>query len=188
MLTDSPFPFDQVGSVEVYVVSVAAARNADTTTATGPDWITIAEPQRTFDLLDLQQGKTALVGEGDLPANEYNAVRMVIDVDKSSITWADGSPAPINWQGSGEETLYALVEQPLSITDGPDGSQIIIDFDVGRSFMLQGTVFPGADGFLFIPFCSQCPSAYCAIQYAVTLRLDRPIVRWGARRSFSSIR
>jgi hypothetical protein len=152
LLTDAPFPFDQVGSVNVYVVSVAAARNADTTSTSEPDWITIAEPRRTFDLLDLQAGKTALVGEGDLPANEYNAVRMIIDVDQSSITYTDGSPAPVNWQGSGEKTLYALVEQPLSITDGPDGSQIIIDFDVGRSFLLQATVFPGTDGFLFIPW------------------------------------
>jgi len=151
LLTDAPFPYDQVASVDVYVVSVAASTSADT--AGGAEWVTIAEPRQRFDLLTLQGGATALIGEGDIPATEYSAVRLVIDRDSSGITLKDGSAAIVDWQGAGEHTLYALVEQPLAQWAPGTDLRVVIDFDVGRSFQLQATTpVPGSMAFLFIPW------------------------------------
>jgi len=151
LLTDAPFPYDQVASVNVYVVSVAASTTGDTTG--GGQWQTIAEPRRRFDLLALQGGTTTLLGEGTIPADQYSAVRLVINRDSSSIILTDGSKATVDWQGPGLQALYALVEQPLALWVPGTELNVVIDFDVGRSFVLQPSPpVPGALAFLFIPW------------------------------------
>lgn len=132
-LTDDPFPFDSVGSVNLYVSRIEASAQFDTS---GPgNWVEITAPQKTFDLLTLQQGTTAFVGQSVLDAGQYAAIRMTIDVDKSSIKYPNGADAVVHWPGSGhgEITIYALVEEPVSVA--ATGAQIVIDFDVGRSFL-----------------------------------------------------
>lgn len=132
-LTDDPFPFDSVGSVNLYVSRIEASAQFDTS---GPgNWVEVAAPQKTFDLLTLQQGTTANLGAGVLDAGQYAAIRMTIDVDKSSIKYPNGADAVVHWPGSGngEITIYALVEEPVSVA--ASGAQIVIDFDVGRSFL-----------------------------------------------------
>ncbi|UCG84886.1 MAG: carboxypeptidase regulatory-like domain-containing protein, partial [Gemmatimonadota bacterium] len=105
---------------------------------------TLAEPGTTFNLLELQGGTTTLLGEAVLPAGLYQAVRVVVDVDQSSITMNDGSQAVVDWQNTGTIALHAFVEDQLEVP--VEGARIVIDFDVGRSFL------PVASGFLFIPY------------------------------------
>ena len=141
-LTDAPFPFDSVGSVNIYIVRIEATTSLDTSAGAGTEpWQTIAEPHRAFDLLALQQGLTAAIGEGLLSAGTYRAVRLTINVDSSSIKWLNGTDAPVDWQnGSGPELrLYALVESPVDVPQ--EGVDLVIDFDLGRSFLynLYGT-------------------------------------------------
>lgn len=142
LLTDAPFPYDSVASVNIYVVRIEANTRPDT--SGGGDWVLITEPKKTFDLLTLQQGATAVVGEGELPAGQYAAIRMTIDTSLSSIVYRSGFHAHVNWQGRG--TLYALVEDPLSVP--VEGAEIVIDFDVGRSFLFD---FFGGREFTLVP-------------------------------------
>jgi len=138
LLTDAPFPYDSVSSVNLHVVRIEASTQMDTT---GGDWVVFAEPRQTFDLLQLQQGTTAFLGEREIPAGQYHAIRMTIDTSLSSIR----SPAgriPVNWNnysGSNEMPLYASVEYPVNVSS--EGAEIVIDFDLGRSFLwdLYGT-------------------------------------------------
>jgi hypothetical protein len=117
-LTDAPFPYDSVARVDVYVVSIAASTSADTTPA-NRDWVTIAQPKRRFNLLDVQNGATALLGEGALPAGRYRSVRLVLDTDSSGVTGKAGYGASVNWQSSaGRPTLYALVERRRRLAAG----------------------------------------------------------------------
>ena len=144
-LTDAPFPFDGIARVDVHVVSIALALRADTSDA-GLPWVTVATPDRAFNLLDLQNGTTSLLGGATIPPGDYMAVRMIIDPDRSSITDNDGhvivtttTPgAPgIDWQSKGANpSLYAQVEEPVAID--ANGQDIVIDFDVGRSFSYDG--------------------------------------------------
>jgi hypothetical protein len=62
LLTDDPFPFDSVSSVSIYVTRIEASAQFDTIGAAS--WVEIAAPKKIFDLLTLQQGATAFVGEG----------------------------------------------------------------------------------------------------------------------------
>src|SRR5687768_10117576 len=63
LLTDAPFPYDSVARVDLYIVEIQATSEPDTMFL-GQWWTRIAEPHRSFNLLDLQQGTTALIGEG----------------------------------------------------------------------------------------------------------------------------
>ncbi len=150
LLTDAPFPYDSVASVNVYVVSVAASTDPDTTG--DACWETIAQPGKVFDLLELQQGTTTIVGEGELPAGQYRAIRMTIDTGLSSIIWSGGAQRVVNWQTYSQ--LYALVESPVDVPT--EGAEIVIDFDVGRSFLYA---FYGRDDFTFSPHLRAINSA-----------------------------
>lgn len=148
LLTDAPFPFDTVQSVNVYVISVSVSPDPDTgSNANNMNWVTVTAPHRQINLLELQQGDTALLGSGDLPAGQYKAVRLTLDGDSSSIRFKDGSLAQVHWGGSGQQSIHAFVEAAVAVPDS--GTDIVIDFDVGRSFHYNDL---GDGAFNFIPW------------------------------------
>jgi hypothetical protein len=97
-------------------------------------WVTVAAPHRQVDLLTLQQGLTDSLGIGEVTADQYKAVRVTINVDSSAgIRFKNGTPAVVRWNGSGQESYAVFVQSPISVPD--TGAVIVIDFDVGRSFV-----------------------------------------------------
>ena len=160
LLTDAPFPYDSVARVNVYVASIDASSDLDTTG--GGQWVRAATPARAFDLLTLQRGATAFLGEAELDARQYRAIRMVIDADKSSIVYNNGAAPPVHWPwpGSGAVTMYALIEEPLDFSTAaaaaPGGAAIVIDFDVGRSFLYD---YFGTREFTVLPWLRAVNSA-----------------------------
>ena len=152
-ITDAPFPFDTVGSVNLYVTKIEACSCVDSQAG---DWVTIAAPNKSFDLLTLQQGTTAFVGESPINAGQYAAIRMTINVDQSSIKYKDGTNAVVHWSGSntGNIVLNTLIQKPLAVS--ATGSEIVIDFDVGSSFVYNLT---GGNDFLLLPHLRAVTSA-----------------------------
>jgi Domain of unknown function (DUF4382)/Carboxypeptidase regulatory-like domain len=145
-LTDAPFPFDRIQRVDIHIDEIALSPQADTSEGL-PTWVTVAQPDQTFNLLDLQNGTTALLGEANVPPGQYRAVRVVFDPDRSSMTDRDGGHPAIDWQAKGDApSLFSMVEEPMAIDE--NGEDIVIDFDVGRSFLPDSS----SGGFLFIPF------------------------------------
>ena len=137
LLTDDPFPFDSVQSVQVYIISIALSTHPDTgTSADSMHWVTVAAPHRQVDLLTLQQGLTDSLGTGQVTADQYKAVLVTINVDSSAgIRFKNGSEAVVRWNGAGQESYASFVEAPITIPDS--GAVIVIDFDVGRSFVFN---------------------------------------------------
>lgn len=151
-LTDAPFPFSDVGSVDVYVVRVdtriAPTSDAATADETNHDgWTTVATPNALINLLDLRNGKTLALGETPLPIGTYRGFRLILDTSKSSITLKDGSTPPISFPSAGQTGIKINLDEPLEVTE--DGSTLILDFDVGRSFVMRGN--RAANGFNFKP-------------------------------------
>lgn len=148
LLTDAPFPFDTVQSVNIYVISVSVSTQPDTgSSADSMSWVTVTSPHRQINLLELQQGDTALLGGGEIPAGQYRAVRLIIDVDSSSIRYKNGSLAQVHWGGPGRQAIHAFVEAAVDV--GVQGTDIVIDFDVGRSFHYNDF---GDGAFNFVPW------------------------------------
>lgn len=167
-LTDAPFPTDQVKSVDVYVVRVDARQSdvtdADANTAlddqssAASGWKTVATPNKSFDLLSLQNGIAAALGQASLPAGTYSGFRLVIDQSKSSATLKDGtvlnggSTPGIKFPSAGESGIKILLADPVKIVANTE-TDLLVDFNVGQSFVLRGTTIE-QNGLLFKPVIS----------------------------------
>ena len=157
-LTDAPFPYDLVSRVDIYVVKVQASWAADTTSAATADFVTVANVNRKINLLALSGGLSDELGSANIPKGAIKAVRLIIDTDQSSITMKNGavltgsSNPGIAWQSSaGIATLNATVEDHIDVPE--QGTDVVIDFDVGRAFIDPAEVSPpcGCAGFIFSP-------------------------------------
>ena len=148
LVTDAPFPFDTVESVDIYFISISASTEPDTgANADSMHWVPIVEPHRQINLLSLQRGDTALLGEKEIPADQYRAIRVIIDVDSSAIRFKNGSQAVVRWGGSGRQAIHTFVEAAMAVPDS--GADIVLDFDVGRSFAYNNL---GDGAFDFFPW------------------------------------
>jgi hypothetical protein len=158
LLTDAPFPYDRVARVDLFVVSVSASLNPDTSATAGGSFFTLATPNRRINVLALQNGITDELGKADVPPGAITAVRMVIDTDSSTITLKSGSVLSghstpgIQWQSSaGRPTLNALIHEQIRVPD--TGAIVIVDFDVGKAFLTPQDINPSStdSGFIFSP-------------------------------------
>jgi hypothetical protein len=152
-LTDAPFPFAEVEDVEVHIVRIDArltepsddeAEDEDDMTG----WVTIATPNALVDLLDLQNGTTMNLGQATLPTGTYNGFRLVIDPSQSSVTLTDGTQPEIAWPSAAQSGIKIKLDAPIALTE--NGSVMVVDFDVGRSFVLRGNDIKN-NGLLFKP-------------------------------------
>ena len=134
LITDDPFPFDSVQNVWVYIVSIDASTQADTgNNADNMTWVNVAAPHRQVDLLTLQQGLTDSLGAAEITADQYKAIRVVIETDSSDgIRWKNGAMATVHWYGPSHQTINTFVQADIDVPD--TGAVIVLDFDVGRSF------------------------------------------------------
>jgi hypothetical protein len=151
-LTDAPFPFSEVASVDVYVVRVDAKTESTTDDEAADEnnhdgWTTIATPNTLINLLDLGSGRTMNLGATTLPTGNYRSFRLVLDTDQSTITLKDGSEPPIHFPSAGQSGIKVKLDEPIQLTE--DGSVMTLDFDIGRSFVMRGN--SPANGFNFKP-------------------------------------
>jgi len=148
LITDAPFPFDTVQSVDVYIVSISASTQPDTgSSADSMQWVPIVEPHRQINLLSLQRGTTSLLGEKEIPADQYKAIRVIIDTDSSAIWFKNGSQAVVRWGGAGRQAIHSFVEAAVDVPT--EGADIVLDFDVGKSFAYDNL---GDGAFDFFPW------------------------------------
>ena len=152
-LTDAPFPFSEVASVDVFIVRVDA-KTAEATENEAEDdedmsgWTTIATPNAVIDLLELSNGTTENLGETTLPTGTYRGFRLIIDPSQSSVTLNDGTEPDVIWPSAARTGIKVNLDAPVSLTE--NGSVVVLDFDVGRSFVMRGNSIRN-NGLLFKP-------------------------------------
>lgn len=152
-LTDAPFPFSEVKNVNVHVVRVDARLDAVSEAEAENEsdmggWVTIASPDAVFDLLTLQGGVTTNLGSATLITGRYNAFRLILDTDQSSVLLNDDTEVDIVWPSAGQTGIKVFLDAPIDVVEGL--SVMILDFDVGRSFVLRGNSIRN-NGLLFKP-------------------------------------
>jgi hypothetical protein len=152
-LTDAPFPFSEVERVDVHIVRVDAQRAEPSESEAENDedmdgWVTIGSPDRVINLLDLAGGVTTNLGSATIPSGIYQGFRLVIDPAQSSITLVDGSHPDIHWPSAAQSGIKVKLDAPVEVDE--DGSVLVLDFDVGRSFVLRGNSIRN-NGLLFKP-------------------------------------
>ena len=164
-ITDAPFPFDSVKSADVFIVRIDAKR-ADVSVADADDetkneerrqgesdergrgWVTVATPNRAINLLELRNGKVMNLGEQSLPTGDYKGFRLIIDASKSGITLVNGTRPSIVWPSAARSGIKVKLESPVTLTE--NGSLMVLDFDLGNSFVMRGNSI-SRNGLLFKP-------------------------------------
>jgi hypothetical protein len=144
-LTDTPA--EQIESAVVWISRaylVPAGENEE--------FVTLTDEPQEYDLLTLQNGVTALLGEATIPEDDYEQLRLVVDSARLTLvegaTFADGERSRLLFVPSGMQTgIKVNFGGPLTISGGTD---IVVDFDVSRNFKFLGPP-PGPFDVLFTP-------------------------------------
>ena len=146
-------PSDQIASAQVWISRAYLVGGGESDTDAAKPGFTITDTPQQYDLLQLQNGVTALLGSDLIPVGDYAQLRLVVDSAKVTLvdgaTFADGSSSRTLKVPSGAQSgIKVVFAGPLHID--PAGAAIVVDFPVGENFVFQG---PSASplGVLFTP-------------------------------------
>ena len=140
-LTDAPS--DQIASAQVWISRAYLV----------PGGFTITSTPQQHDLLELQNGVTALLGSDLIPVGDYNQLRLVVDSARITLvagaTFEDGSSTRTLKVPSGSQSGIK-VHFPGRVHIDPAGAAIVVDFPVAENFVFQGSAEAPKD-VLFTP-------------------------------------
>ncbi|HJQ65229.1 MAG TPA: DUF4382 domain-containing protein, partial [Gemmatimonadales bacterium] len=107
----------------------------------GTSRFTITETPAEYDLLALQGGVTALLGDPLIPAGDYESLHLIVDSARVMLapptTFTNGTDTATMKVPSGPQTgLKVNFGGPVHIAPGQ--TDLVVDFDVLRSFVFQG--------------------------------------------------
>lgn len=151
LLTDAPFPTADVQSATLFIRSIqckqAPATTEETEDPESSGWTTVVEPNEAINLLVLNNGVTLDLGTQTLPAGTWSSCRVLIDPAQSFVELKDGTKPDIKWPSAGQSGIKIRLNEPVIVMDS---SVIVVDIDVGSSFVLRGNSIHN-NGLLFKP-------------------------------------
>lgn len=172
-ITDAPFPVEDIEYANVTINKVELRKVCDGIcdgtgegpgegicdgTGEGPGegicdaypFVVVSEEPVTVNLLDLRNGVTELLADIDLPQGSYDLVRLYIE--EASLKVIDGEEHIVKVP-SGDKTGIKIFIQPSLLIEGGVTSELLLDFDLSRSFILRGNPNSpaGINGFIFKP-------------------------------------
>lgn len=147
-LSDTPFPLDLVDSAIVVIDSVVIRRHEDE--ENGSPFLALSREQHSYNLLDLRNGVAASLTQLEVPVGSYDLIRLY--VNSARLVLSDGRDFDV-FVPSGEQTGIKIFINPVIEVVGGLTSELLLDFDVSKSFKLQGNLNSpaGVHGFIFSP-------------------------------------
>lgn len=148
-VTDAPFPIDNIESAMVTITKVELRKDGDGIPDGNPFMI-LMEDTITFDLLDLRNGITEELLAMEVPAGSYDLMRLY--VEEASLKIKDGDTYNVKVP-SGKQTGIKIFVRPEFHVVGGLTTELLIDFDLSRSFLMIGSFNNphGINGFHFKP-------------------------------------
>lgn len=141
-LTDAPFPHDLVEEVNVTIdkisFKISDDENTDEVTeeTENESEFIVLTVDKKFNLLELGNGESEILGDLDIPAGEYSEIRMHVTEAKIKLT-EGGEEFDIKIPSGSSSGLKIKIKPSLVVTEGEE-YQILLDFDVSRSFIATG--------------------------------------------------
>jgi hypothetical protein len=141
-MTDAPFPFETADSAVVTIRRIEI--RGDDSTAT---FVLYDGPEVEYNLLDLQNGLDTTLALAQLPAGDFHQVRIIVAPD-ARVVMNDGTVFPLRVP-SGAQTGIKINLPDIDLPEA-DTVDVLVDFDVERSFVTQGPA-GSPNGFSFRP-------------------------------------
>jgi len=148
-ITDAPFPVDFIESATVTITKVEI-RKAGDGISDGSPFTVLWEGSEIFNLLELRNGVFEELVSLEIPAGEYNLIRLY--VDEASLKIKDGETFDVKVPG-GQQTGIKIFIDPGLIVEGGLTEELLLDFNLSGSFVLKGNMDSpaGIKGFNFKP-------------------------------------
>jgi hypothetical protein len=148
-VTDAPFPVNLIESATVTITKVEI-RKAGDCISDGSPFSVIWEGLKTFNLLELRNGIVEKLLDLEIPACEYDLIRLY--VDEAGLKIKDGENYSVKVPG-GQQTGIKIFVDPGLVVEGGLTEELLLDFDLSNSFVLQGNMDSpaGIKGFNFKP-------------------------------------
>lgn len=150
-LTDAPFPVDMIDAATVKIVKVEVGYVCDCDQEDYPFITVFEDPDpEPFNLLDFRNGLTADLVDMQIEAGSYNLIRLY--VEEAGLVVKDGEEYMLKVPSGAQTGIKVFVEPALQIVGGLT-SEIVLDFNLDRSFVLKGNMDTpaGIKGFNFKP-------------------------------------
>ena len=146
-ITDAPFPFELISEANVTITKIEA-RIADK--GDEHPYVVLSTDTMSFNLMDLRNGITAELAEIEIESGTYDLIRLY--TGDASIVTSEGEVFDMKVP-SGPQTGIKLFIEPALRIDGGLTEELILDFDLSRSFVLKGNAYTpaGIKGFNFKP-------------------------------------
>jgi hypothetical protein len=167
-ITDAPFPIDLVEEANVTITKLELRTEVDTA---GYPFLTIFEGSREFNLLELRNGVTEELVNLEVPAGEYNLMRLYVDNASIKVKDQEGS-FDVKVPSGGETGIKLFIEPSLRVAGGL--TEVLLDFNVDESFVLQGNINTpaGIQGFIFKPVIRAVNNASAGVVEGVVMDTD----------------
>lgn len=148
-ITDAPFPIDLVGSTVVTIDAVEIRKNTEAETDDDESsFILLADDLIEIDLLELTNGVTELIAIADLEVGTYDEIRLhVVD---AKVILKDGSEYNLKIPSGSSSGLKVKIHPAITINEG-ETSDVLLDFDLNKSFIVKGNLNGKIGGFIFKP-------------------------------------
>jgi hypothetical protein len=148
-VTDAPFPLSYVESATVTIIKVEI-RKAGDCIGDGNPFLVVWEGTKTFNLLELRNGLVEDLLNLEIPQGEYNLIRLY--VNEAGLKIKDGENFNVKVP-SGQQTGIKIFIKPGLVVEGGLTSELLMDFDLSRSFVMRGNMDSpaGIKGFIFKP-------------------------------------
>ncbi|MEX2465315.1 MAG: DUF4382 domain-containing protein [Gemmatimonadota bacterium] len=158
LLTDAPIDYVASAWVDIGAVEIIPANDDDpiVLTADGTDGF--------VDLLDLQGSVTHTLAEADIEAGDYSQIRLIVEAARVELAegyaFNDESTEQDLFVPSGAQTGIKLNlrsadgdEESGHVTIASGETILVLDFDVSKSFVIQGApnTPAGINGMIFKP-------------------------------------
>lgn len=146
-MTDAPFPSDLVSEANVTIdkIEIRQSNNSD-----GNPFVTLSDQNHSFNLLKLTNGVTESLVNMKIDQGSYDLVRL--HVSEASVVLSDGTTFDLTVPSGAQTGIKIFIDPAIDVVGGLS-AELLLDFDVSQSFVVQGNpdTPAGINGFIFTP-------------------------------------
>jgi len=167
-VTDAPFPIDLIEEANVTITRVEIRTTNDTA---GYPFLTVFEGTREFNLLELRNGVSEQLASVEIPAGEYDLIRLY--VDHASIKVKEHGAYSVKVPSGQETGIKIFIEPGLTVVGGLT-SEVLLDFNLEKSFVLQGNMNTpaGINGLIFKPVIRAVNNTTAGVVQGIVMDVD----------------
>lgn len=147
VMTDAPFPIGMVAEANVSIERIEMREKGSDDDA---DFIVLTDVDTVLNLIDLQNGLTATLAELEVPAGDYDEVRVI--TGDAEIILVDSNSFDLKVPSGSETGIKVKVSPVITVEEGLT-TELLLDFDLSKSFVVKGnpSTPAGINGFNFKP-------------------------------------